>query len=88
MKRMTVLFDDEELYTAVKVEAVRRNQPLRAIVTVALREWLELEEDAVARAEIQEARRESNPSGRIEASELFALLRQEEQQSDVLSHRV
>jgi hypothetical protein len=44
-KRMTVVFDDEELYTAVKVEAARRHVPAKDIVAEALREWLELQED-------------------------------------------
>jgi len=44
-KRMTVVFDDEELYTAIKVEAARRHVPAKDIVADALREWLELQED-------------------------------------------
>jgi len=42
---MTVVFDDEELYTALKVEAARRHIPAKDIVAEALREWLELQED-------------------------------------------
>jgi hypothetical protein len=44
-KRMTVVFDDEDLYTAVKVEAARRHIAAKDIVSAALREWLELQED-------------------------------------------
>ena len=44
-KRMTVVFDDEELYTAIKVEAARRHVPAKDIVADAVREWLELQED-------------------------------------------
>jgi predicted transcriptional regulator len=44
-RRMTVVFDDEELYTAVKVEAARRHMPAKDIVAEALREWLEVKED-------------------------------------------
>ncbi len=44
-KRMTVVFDDEELYTALKVEAARRHVPAKDIVAEALREWMELQED-------------------------------------------
>lgn len=44
-KRMTVVFDDDELYTAVKVEAARRHVPAKDIVAEALREWMELQED-------------------------------------------
>lgn len=44
-KRMTIVFDDEELYTALKVEAARRHVPAKDIVAEALREWMELQED-------------------------------------------
>jgi hypothetical protein len=44
-KRMTVVFDDEELYTAVKVEAARRHVPAKDIVADALKEWLQVQED-------------------------------------------
>ena len=44
-KRMTVVFDDEELYTAVKVEAARRNVPAKDIIAEAVREWFEFQED-------------------------------------------
>jgi hypothetical protein len=42
---MTVVFDDEQLYTSIKVEAARRNTPAKDIVAEALRQWLELQED-------------------------------------------
>lgn len=44
-KRMTVIFDDEELYTDLKVEAARRHLPAKQIVADAVREWLERLED-------------------------------------------
>jgi len=44
-KRMTVVFDDEELYTALKVEAARRHAPAKDIVADAVKEWLKLQED-------------------------------------------
>ncbi len=37
MKRVTVVFDDEELYRAVKVEAARTGRTVKDIVTEALR---------------------------------------------------
>lgn len=58
MKRMTVLFEDEELYTAVKVEAARRNRPLKDLVTQALRKCLEAQEDAELLPTIDAARAE------------------------------
>ncbi len=44
-KRMTVVFDDEELYTALKVEAARRHVPAKDIVAEALQQWIQLQED-------------------------------------------
>lgn len=35
-RRMTVVFDDEELYTALKVEAARTHRPAKDIVADAL----------------------------------------------------
>lgn len=76
MKRMTVLFEDETLYTAVKVEAARRNQPLKDLVTHALREWLEDQEDAELLPDIEAARTEWKEKGGTEADEFFRRLRE------------
>jgi hypothetical protein len=61
-KRMTVVFDDEELYTAIKVEAARRNTPAKDIVAAAVKGWLEeqeeLEDIEIARREIESYDRE------------------------------
>ncbi len=78
MKRMTVIFEDEALYTAVKVEAVRKNRPLKDVVTEALREWLETQEDAELAPQVEAARKEWAEKGGIEAGELFRQLREEE----------
>ena len=40
MKRVTVLFDDEQLYRSVKAEAARRGRPVKDVVAEALSEWL------------------------------------------------
>lgn len=44
-KRLQVVFDDESLYRAIKIEAARRGVPAKAIVTQALQMWLETCED-------------------------------------------
>jgi len=77
MKKTTVVFDDDSLYTAVKVEAARRNQPVKRIVSQALREWLEAQEDAELRSEIEAARGEWQEKGGVEAAEFFAKLKAE-----------
>lgn len=45
-KRLNVVFDDEALYRAVKVEAAQRGVPAKDIVAAAVAIWLELQEDA------------------------------------------
>jgi hypothetical protein len=45
-RKMTVVFHDEDLYTSLKVEAARRHIPASKIMTDAVREWLESQEDA------------------------------------------
>jgi len=49
-RRMTVVFDDEELYTALKVEAARVHRPAKDLVAEALRMLFEAtrgERDAI-----------------------------------------
>ena len=57
-KRMTVIFEDEELYTAVKMEAARKGRHAKDIVTEALRQWLEAREDEELSADLEERRTE------------------------------
>ena len=77
MKKMTVVFDDDDLYTSVKVEAARRNQPVKKLISQALMEWLEAQEDAELLSEIEVARTEWRQKGGIEASEFFGRLKTE-----------
>jgi hypothetical protein len=44
-KRMTIVFDDEELYTALKVEAARTHRPAKDIVADALELLFEATQD-------------------------------------------
>lgn len=62
-KRMTVVFHDETLYTALKVEAARRHQPTSTLVAEAIREWLERCEDAEWLPLIEAARSEWQEKG-------------------------
>ena len=70
-KRMTVIFEDEALYTALKVEAARKGRHAKDIVAEAVREWLETQEDENLRAGLDEARREWEQQGGLEAGEFF-----------------
>lgn len=44
-RKMTLVFHDEDLYTQLKIEAVKRRTTSSGIVTDAVREWLENRED-------------------------------------------
>lgn len=70
-KRMTVIFEDEALYTALKVEAARKGRYAKDIVAEAVREWLEAMEDEELRASLEEARYEWEREGGVEANEFF-----------------
>ena len=70
-KRMTVVFDDEELYTALKVEAARKGRHAKDIVADAVREWLEAREDEELKGELEEVRLEWQRQGGVEATEFF-----------------
>ena len=70
-KRMTVIFEDEELYTSLKVEAARKGLHAKDIVAEAVREWLESKEDEELRANLDEARNEWKRQGGVEAGQFF-----------------
>ncbi len=68
---MTVLFEDEELYAALKVEAARKGRPAGDIVAEAVREWLEGNEDEELREGLDEPRQEWELQGGVEAGKFF-----------------
>ncbi|MDP6064365.1 MAG: hypothetical protein QGI09_05555 [Dehalococcoidia bacterium] len=70
-KRMTVIFEDEGLYTALKIEAARKGRYAKDIVAEAVSEWLEAREDEELRAGLEETRHEWERQGGVEASEFF-----------------
>ena len=74
-KRMTVIFEDEGLYTALKVEAARKGRYAKDIVAEAVREWLAAREDEELRAGLEEARQEWERQGGAEAGEFFSDLK-------------
>lgn len=62
-RKMTVVFHDEELYTQLKIEAVRRHTAASDIVAEAIREWLESREDAELLPAIEAGRTEWKEKG-------------------------
>jgi hypothetical protein len=73
---MTVVFHDEELYTELKIQAVRRRKPANQIVAEAVREWLEGREDAQLLPVIESARAEWKEKGGRPWAEVEAELEQ------------
>lgn len=62
-RKMTVVFHDEDLYTELKVQAVKRRTAASDIVADAVREWLESREDAELLPTIEAARTEWKAKG-------------------------
>ena len=62
-RRMTVVFHDEDLYTELKIQAVRRRKPANQIIAEAVHEWLESQEDARLLPAIESARSEWKEKG-------------------------
>ena len=62
-RKMTVVFHDEELYTHLRVEAVRRHTAASEIITDAIRQWLDNHEDAESLPVIEAARTEWKEKG-------------------------
>ena len=62
-RKMTLVFHDEDLYTQLKIEAVRRRTTASDIVADAVREWLESREDAELVPAIEATRAEWKEKG-------------------------
>jgi hypothetical protein len=62
-RKMTVVFHDEDLYTQLKIEAVKSHRPACDIVAEAVREWLESREDSELLPAIEAARAEWREKG-------------------------
>jgi hypothetical protein len=62
-RKMTLVFHDEDLYTQLKIEAVRRRTTASYIVADAVREWLESREDAELLPVIESAHTEWKEKG-------------------------
>ncbi len=70
-KRMTVIFENEALYTALTVEAARKGRHAKDLVADAVSEWLEASEEDDLRRGLDEARQEWEGKGGVEAGEFF-----------------
>lgn len=77
MAQMTVTLEDEALSQAIQTEATRRKMTPNELVTEAVREWLESQEDAELLPMIEAARRKWKEKGGQEATEFFRQLGRE-----------
>ena len=68
---MTIVLDDDQLSTALKVEAVRTGRHAKDIVADAVREWLEAADDEELNAALELARAERQQDGGAEAGAFF-----------------
>ena len=62
-RRMTVVFHNDDLYTDLKVAAVRRRLTASEIIAEAVTEWLESREDAALLPVIDAARSDYKEKG-------------------------
>lgn len=65
MKKVTVVFEDDELYTALKVQAARANRPLKELVAEAIGAWLEAQEEVEDAGAFREAIAEYKEKGGV-----------------------
>ena len=71
-KRLNVVFDDEALYRAVKVEAARRGVAAKEIVAEAITLWLDRQEELDDLAASASALVEYKTAGGISAAQVRA----------------
>ena len=83
MKELTLVLDDESLYTAIEAEAKTTGFTIQDVVIQALRQWrVDSELDSEERGELAEARREWKEKRGVEAHAFFDNLREEEARLD------
>ena len=59
MRKITVILDNDKLYTALKIQAAKTNRRIKEIITEALEDWLQFQEDAEDAAFAKEAMAEA-----------------------------
>ena len=82
MQRLTITIEDEALLKAMKEEAEFTGCTIEDIVIRALQFWkVETELDEEERRELEEARRDYQENGGMDAKEFFDSLRKEESEA-------
>jgi len=67
---MTIDLDDN-LYTALKIESAKKRKTAKDIISDALINWLQTQEDIELKEEIKQIRSEWRENGGVEAGEFF-----------------
>ena len=84
MKELTLVLDDDSLYSAIEAEAISTGCAVQDVIVQALREWrTDAELDVEERDEVEKARREWEEQGGMEAQAFFDSLREEEPDHDL-----
>ena len=79
MKRITITLEDDDLRSAIESEAQIAGSTEQDVIIQALQFWLaETELDCEEQRELEEARREYEEVGGVEAREFFDSMRAEE----------
>ena len=82
MQSLTITIEDEELFEAMREEAEFTGCTVEDIVIRALNFWkVETELDEEERRELEEARRDYQENGGMDAKEFFDSLRKEESEA-------
>ncbi len=79
MRELTFVLEDEELYSIIETEAEDSGRTIQDILVEALHLWqVETEMDEEERREVEEASRDWEKNGGMEARAFFDSLREEE----------
>ena len=78
MKELTLVLENDDLYTALEAAATKHDCSVQEIAIEAVKQWLlDMEQDELEMAEIEAASREWWKNGGVEADEFFESLKQE-----------
>ena len=79
MKKLTIILNDDALYSALEDEAASSNRSVEEVAIEAIRLWkMDSELDLEERVEVEAAIKDWEKNGGMEAGEFFDTLRNEE----------
>ena len=75
VRRVSIAIDDESLYAALKEQAAKQGVSIKSLVQSALNDWLDTQEEIQDISDADDAMKEGQKEGTIEAREFFHQLR-------------